>query len=207
MASRKAAIANFEKLDPKVCAQIKKITEETAIVEATAKLDGLKTELAGIEKLLSRFYQGPYQGEAIPSAEKDGAAIIAGTSVATLPGLSRDTELQNLIRQRDALLSAIQIQTFEIQQLTGRLITSGCRELEPIARKYIAATVEAFEAVKKALREQEVFFMFISQKGYASNLRPHHWQTWPYEQQVLYGGICSLDFYLEQRRKVWKLET
>jgi len=204
--SRKAAVANFEKLDPKIAGQIQSVYDHPDYVAAQTKLAGLKTELAAVEKQVQQFYQGPAQAETIPSAEMDGARILAGTSVATLPGLSRDTEQKNLIRQRDGLLSAIQMQKSEIQTLTGRLITAGCKEMEPVAKKYISATILAFEQVKKTLENQEVFFTFISQKGYSTGYRPGHWQTWPFELQTLYGGVCSLEFYLEQRRAVWKLD-
>jgi hypothetical protein len=205
--NRKAAVANFEAIDPKVASQIKQIYEHPDYVEAQVKLAGLKTESAGIEKKISLFYSGPCAGSgSIPSPEKDGAAILAGTPVTELAGQSKDTELKNLHRQRDALLKAIEMQNSEIQQLTSRLIREGCELLEPFARKYIEATVAAFEAVKKALENQEKFFTFINQRGYATNLRPGHWQTWPFELAVLYGGVCSLDFYLEQRRKVWGLD-
>ena len=205
--NRKAAVANFEAIDPKIAGQIKSISENPAMIAATAKLEGLKTELKGIEKQISQFYEGPSRGEPIASPEKDAQAILSGVAVAELTGQSVDSEKRNLIRQRDALLSAIQMQTETIREINSRLIREGCKELEPVARKYIEATIDAFESVRKALQNQEKFFAFMNQRGYSTGLRPGHWQTWPFELQTLYGGVCSLEFYLEQRRKVWGLQT
>ena len=206
--SRKQAIREFEELDPKVAAQIKSVRDHPEMLAAIEKLQNLRDQLKEVEEKIRLHYEGPAEG-GIQSAspEEDAIKIIEGLEAKDLPGQSQDTMRENLHRQRMGLIKAIEIKQVDIQLLNIRLVTEGCREYENIAKKFIKSTIEAFEAVEKALKRQEVFFNFFSIRGYEEAKRPAHFRTSPFEISTLYGGISSLAWYLEKRKVEWGFKT
>ena len=204
---KKEALVNFENLEPKIARQITPIKLQPEMVAARAKLDGLREQVKAIEEKLNTCYEPYQEGQQGSSVETDAAKVLSGVAVAALPMQSIDSQKQNLARQCEVLKQAILIQEGNCRVLEMRLIREGCKAFEAIAKKYVGQTIAAFEAVEKALREQEILFEFLQHQGYRNNLRPEGWQTSGFESAVLFGGNVSqlwcLRYWIEQRRKVW----
>lgn len=209
MESRKLAIANFAKLEPKIADKIQPINEHPEMVELGKKIQGFEAELKQVENQLNNFYQGVLPPDEIHSPEADAQKLLSGDA---LSGDSVDTQKQNLRRRKDALTLAVNQLKSKRISLESKLIKDGCKELEPIAKKFVQATLDAFEQLEIALKQQEVFYQFLSFKGYTAGLRSGHWATTPREISLLYGGGAMVNFpslavYIDDRKKHWNLET
>jgi len=204
--SRKVAIQGYDDLAPEVLAGVKSIHDDLDVLRESKKLTELRGELKKVTDQLNGYYAGPSEGGVkMPDADSDAAAIVAGTMKVgdlTCPIDAKDS----LRRQEAALTTAVQIQEGKFSEAYMGAIRRGCQDVEPIAVEFIKDTLAAFEQVRAALRRQEKFFAFLSRQGFDGGKRPSHWQSWPYELQTLYGGIYSLDYYLQERRRAWKLD-
>ena len=213
MRGRKQSIIEFEKLSPGLGDSIPSIDEKPELVTANGKLREIEEQAREAERKLNSYYE-PFsekgQSAALPTVESDAQKILNGVAIATLPTKTEENQRQILVRQRDVLKQAFEIQKDNIRLLKAKLIREGCKELEPVARRFMADTVAGFESVLQALRRQEVFFRGLNQKGYETGYCPTHWQSIPYEIMVLYGcgaiGLTSLEYYLQNRKNVWGLE-
>jgi hypothetical protein len=206
--NRKKAVADFAELNPKIAAQVQSIKEHPEMIAACEKWQDLQKQLADLRKQLSLGFEGLPMPPNMHSIESDAEEVLAGKPAAELPGQSRDTDLQNLRRQEQALARAVEVARSEIQTLDGKLIGTECEKLRPIALRYVEQTFEAFELLRECLERQEKFFTFLSFKGYTQGLRPSGWESTGFEKSLLFGGlgIPCLKFYIELRRKVCHLD-
>jgi len=205
---RKKAVGEMAELDPKVAAQVHSIKEHPDMLVASKKWVNLKSQLDDVRKELSKGYEGSPMATSIHSVQNDAEEILAGKSPAQLPGQSRDTERENLQRQRAALERAVEIARSAIQTLDGKLIRTECERLRPIALQYVQRTLESFELLRQNLEKQERFFNFLACKGFTEGLRPSGWASTGFEKNLLFGGLSvpCLAFFIEQRCKLWKLD-
>lgn len=173
--------------------EIPSLKEHPEMLAAGEKLQKLRADLQALNEKIQKQ-------SSKADVETDAKQILAGGSLEE----TRVTNMQELIRRREALEKAIDLQLFEIQKLEARLISEGLKELEPLAKKYIKASIDSLAVAEKAITQQRELFVILSMKGFKQNSRPGKWQTTPLEAQLLNGSpFSSLGLYLQERRKLW----
>jgi len=204
--SRKQESAKFE-LDTELAEDISRnnIRQNPAMLDAAARTQKLRAELAELEKEIECFYRGPHSPTAMPARDTDAARIFTGQP---LEGMSRDTQLKTLRRKADATRTAIEMALSEIVQLEGKLSREACDALEPRMKTMETRTLELFAELKKQLEKQEAVYQCFSRNGMPEGKRKTHWVTTSLELQLLYGGqgFPCLAKYLELRRGFWDIK-
>jgi adenine-specific DNA methylase len=192
MTDKKVITTKFGDVPQELYDKIPSLKDHLEMLAANEKLKGLRADLQALNENIQKH-----------STEDDAEKIMAGNSLEEI----KVTDKQELRRKSEALERAIELQLFEIQKLEARLIREGLKELEPLAKKYVKASIDALTASEKALTKQTELFVTLSMKGYKQNQRPAAWQTTPLESQLLSGGgFPSLALYLQERRQLWGLK-
>lgn len=189
MAGRKMIKTKFGSVPQELYDKIESLRYHPLMLSAVEKLEGLRADLKTLHKNIQKY-----------STEDDAQALLDGDSLEENKGITKS----ELIRKREALERAINIQTFEIQKLENRLIKEGLEALEPLGRKYAKETIDALSLAEKAMRKQSELFVVLRMRGFKQMNLPAKWQTPPIESQLLSGGrFPSLALHLQKRRELW----
>ena len=207
--NQKQAIRDMAEIDPALIGKIPRVDSFPEVIAGAKKLADLQEQKKVIEQQLNSFYEGPaVAGPALPTISSDAEKVLAGTAVATLPGQTKNTDKDNLCRQRDILAEAVTMQTENNRATEARIIREVCEgNLSGFAKKFIVDVIEDFEMLAEDIEKELKFFAFLSSQGYTENLRPTGWAVTSYEIGLYFGGgIAALRYFIETRRSTWGLD-
>jgi hypothetical protein len=180
MLTKEQAIERFPKLDAKAAKAIPDLRQNPEIVAAREKLQDLEQQLAAIKREIA-------EAESRPEVTRTGTDLDAQR---ILQGRPLETQapagvLDDLRRKRVAIERALQLQAAEIHAITKRVAEEACNQLEPLARKYATAVLDAIDRLAESLESLNSFGSFLSSRGLKLNMRPGHWQPLPLEVNIL----------------------
>lgn len=176
------------------------------------------TAWALVTKLELQLKENQLQLERAPSSDSgpppqkidlDSMAqrVLDGESVENLvPEVFRAAR-EKLFSARRILTRALELQRGRAEAVTGLVVAEICQQIAPLSRAIAEEVIAAGAAFQLALKRQYAFFGELGARSVKGPGVP--WRSWPFEDQVFFGGnncrITPLEFYLDQKRKVWNL--
>jgi len=162
-----------------------------------AKLEGLRTELRGVESQIADAAKR--RGDPQQAAK----ALLDGASVADAAAQMRNAKLDGLHDQKRVLERAIALQGQELRKLEQEQGRHVCEEHADEIRQQKTEVIRAAVALAGAINELELVYTELSEAGVRPDLRPAHWTRHGFEQ-VVANGLAD---YLEHAETHWHLNT
>jgi hypothetical protein len=190
-------------------ASIPRVKDDPTLKAAGDKLRLFEEQLTAVRLELSRT-RGDNSNACggLPPArfnrEADGRAIFAGEiALEGLAGANTTTITHDLVRQRQALEVAIDLQKDVVRGAEMDAVYRLCEEHRGEIMPFFERTIDAFAALEVALRELSVMHDGLQRRGYRPEYRPTGWCLSGYESNILHGdqGRCSLDWFIRTRRE------
>lgn len=186
MATNTELADDFVSLDPKAARAIKPIRNSPEVQAAIDKREEMELRLKSLMQEIIEAEQS--QREPRSASVVDAERLLAGEPLADrLP----TTRLQDLHREREAVKTAIELQGQRITETMLHLVRENLEHVEPVVRKYVAATMKAIAEVQRAIEAEAKLFAYLRRMGYRDGV-PGYWSILPAEQQILQAAASTL---------------